>query len=41
MRDIFTRELEAQHGNVWEQENFSQLTRIKGLGYIEYYNLEI
>jgi hypothetical protein len=36
--DLFTRDLEAQYGKVWEQEYFSQLTRIKQLGDIEKYN---
>jgi len=32
---LFTRDLEAQHGKVWEQDYFSQLTRIKNLGNID------
>jgi hypothetical protein len=35
---LFTRDLEAQHGKVWDQEYFSQLTRIKHLGDIGDYN---
>jgi hypothetical protein len=35
---LFTRDLEAQYGKVWEQDYFSQLTRIKHLGDIEDYN---
>jgi hypothetical protein len=37
---LFTRDLEAQYGKVWEQDYFSQLTRIKHLGDIEDYNSE-
>jgi hypothetical protein len=37
---LFTRDLEAQYGKVWEHDYFSQLTRIKQLDDIEYYNLE-
>jgi hypothetical protein len=37
---LFTRELEAQHGKVWEHDYFSQLTRIKHLSDIEDYNSE-
>jgi hypothetical protein len=32
---LFTRDLEAQYGKVWEQDYFSQLTKIKNLGDIE------
>jgi hypothetical protein len=35
---LFTRDLEEQYGEVWEQDYFSQLTR--QLGDIEEYNLE-
>jgi hypothetical protein len=35
---LFTRDLEAQYGKVWEHDYFSQLTRIKHLGDIEDYN---
>jgi hypothetical protein len=37
---LFIRDLEAQHGKVWERDYFSQLTRIKHLGDIEDYNSE-
>jgi hypothetical protein len=37
---LFTRDLEAQYGKVWEHDYFSQLTRIKHLGDIEDYNSE-
>jgi hypothetical protein len=37
---LFTKYLEAQYGKVWEQDYFSQLTRIKNLDNIEYYNPE-
>jgi hypothetical protein len=37
---LFTRDLEGQYGKVWEQDYFSQLTKIKHLGGIEYYNSE-
>jgi hypothetical protein len=33
--DLFTRDLEAQYGKVWEQYYFSPLTRIKNLGDVE------
>jgi hypothetical protein len=35
-----TRDLEAQYGKDWEDKYFSQLTRIKHLCDIEYYNSE-
>jgi hypothetical protein len=35
---LFTRDLEAQYEKVWEKDYFNQLTRIKHLGDIEYYN---
>jgi len=35
---LFTRDLEAQYGKVWDQDYFSQLKRIKHLGDIEDYN---
>ena len=35
---LFTKDLEEQYGKVWEQDYFSQLTRIKQLGDIEEYN---
>jgi hypothetical protein len=35
---LFKRDLEAQYGKVWEQDYFSQLTRIKHLSDIEDYN---
>jgi hypothetical protein len=35
---LFTRVLETQYGKFWEHEYFSQLTRIKNLGDIEYYD---
>jgi hypothetical protein len=35
---LFTRDLEAQYGKVWEQYYFSQLTRIKHLSDLEDYN---
>ena len=38
--DLFTRDLEAQYGKVWEQDYFSQLTRIEHLGDIKDYNSE-
>jgi hypothetical protein len=37
---LFTRDLEAQYGKVWEVDYFNQLTRIKHLGDIEDYNSE-
>jgi hypothetical protein len=35
---LFTRDLEAQYGEVWEHDYFNQLTRIEHLGDIEDYN---
>jgi len=34
---LFRRDLETQYGNIWKHDYFSELTRIKNLGDIEYY----
>jgi hypothetical protein len=35
---LFTRDLEAQYGKVWEHDYIIQMKRIKSLGDIEVYN---
>jgi hypothetical protein len=38
---LFSRDLEAQYGKVWERDYFAQLTRIKHLGDVEDYNSKL